>query len=73
VEVKEYNCELIKYGDEKRYDEYGGMNDYPKQCPDCGVLKGREHLSCCDIEECPLCGSQLISCECQEGRHIYEN
>lgn len=34
-------------------------------CPDCGVLKGDFHVPSCDVEECPVCGRQLISCDCQ--------
>jgi hypothetical protein len=34
-------------------------------CPDCGVLKGDFHVPSCDVEECPVCGRQLISCDCK--------
>ena len=33
-------------------------------CHDCRVLKGEFHVPTCDVEECPLCGGQLISCDC---------
>ena len=32
-------------------------------CPDCGVARGRYHTPGCDIEQCPECRQQLISCE----------
>lgn len=35
-----------------------------EHCPDCGVAPGKEHLNGCDIEQCPRCGWQLISCCC---------
>ena len=33
-------------------------------CHDCGVEEGRFHLPGCDMERCPFCGHQLITCEC---------
>lgn len=33
-------------------------------CHDCRVLKGEFHVPSCDVEECPACGGQLISCDC---------
>ena len=33
-------------------------------CHDCRVLRGEFHVPSCDVEECPACGGQLISCDC---------
>ena len=33
-----------------------------KQCHDCGALNGEYHHPGCDMETCPKCGGQLISC-----------
>ena len=39
--------------------------DYP--CHDCCVLAGQLHVPGCDMERCPACGRQLISCSCQRS------
>lgn len=34
------------------------------RCHDCGVEEGMLHRRGCDMERCPFCGRQLISCDC---------
>ena len=34
------------------------------RCPDCDAGPGEVHEIGCDIEQCPYCGHQLISCDC---------
>jgi hypothetical protein len=46
---KERNCESDKWN----------------RCPDCAVAKGQYHVPGCDIEECPICGTQMGSCGCK--------
>jgi len=49
----------------KWYDrfKYGfNKSDYRK-CHDCGRVKGYHH-SRCDVERCPRCKGQLLSCDC---------
>ena len=59
----------IRYGDETR----GGGNWHissrtgqPQPCGDCAVPVGAYHIPGCDVEECPRCHGQSISCDCDE-------
>ena len=35
-----------------------------KKCHDCGVEEGKLHVFHCDIERCPFCERQLLTCNC---------
>lgn len=35
-----------------------------ERCHDCFVMESGFHHPGCDMERCPLCGRQLISCGC---------
>jgi len=76
--MSDNNCTRIEFGDEselKMSDVLGdGMRDdkddqvlyRPRQteeCPDCGAAQGEYHTKGCDIEQCPVCKRQSISCD----------
>ncbi len=47
----------IPYG--KGEDDF----DFPT-CDDCGTKRGNIHRLGCDLEPCPRCNGQAISCNC---------
>jgi len=49
--------------------EYYDVNE---RCHDCNIVnkKGNIHHFGCDVERCPKCGKQLISCDCK-GKTIF--
>jgi hypothetical protein len=41
------------------------MTSPSERCPACGAKAGDYHVLGCDVEQCPYCGGQLISCDCR--------
>lgn len=63
------SCEKIEY-DLIMYNRIkaGDKNDWVRPgevCHDCGAPYGTYHHPGCDMERCPRCGHQLISCDCE--------
>ena len=50
----------IPYGDEQGWPS--DISNIP--CHDCSAARGEYHVPGCDMEECPVCHKQIISCDC---------
>lgn len=51
----------------KEYDSIPFHDDDDEtiiRCHDCNVKSGEFHHPGCDAERCPICGGQIISCDC---------
>lgn len=67
IKGKLYNP--IKIGDHGDWYE----NDKDACCGDCGLRYGQQHLPQCDVERCPACGGQLLSCDCGPVFDVEDN
>ncbi|MBK8913330.1 MAG: hypothetical protein IPM64_01810 [Phycisphaerales bacterium] len=59
VEIGGVTYQRIRYGDEP--DDWGADR---QPCHDCAAIKGQFYVGGCDVECCPVCGGQVISCSC---------
>jgi hypothetical protein len=49
----------------RRGVDWPSLGEYP--CHDCGIVDGQLHVPNCDMETCPGCFGQLITCGCLWG------
>lgn len=66
VKLRDSEAKLyqVPYGKEIRW---AGLHDLQApRCQDCNVAIGGFHHPGCDVEECPNCHGQLISCGCAD-------
>lgn len=52
--------DMIPYGRER-----GWGRTVPDRCGDCGVAHGGWHHPGCDLQRCPVCAGQMLSCGCR--------
>lgn len=71
LEMQIFNAIMIIIDGKKHFFERYKYGNAPldkilkhEQCDDCCVSQGEYHLENCDLEECPHCGKQLLSCSC---------
>ena len=64
-DTKSCDHQLINIGG-KWYQRNNTYFDDNERCHDCNIVNGFPHYHHpgCDMERCPVCGGQLISCDC---------
>jgi hypothetical protein len=67
VRVGDTYYEPIRWGDERGYKFW----DVSARCGDCGVPSGAVHHHGCDLEQCPACEGQAITCGCRDDEEDY--
>ena len=61
VVISGIKYDRIKFSDE---DCFFGNFEEGSRCGDCNARRGHYHHPGCDLEQCPVCTLQLISCDC---------
>jgi len=70
-ETKTCSILLVKI-DGKIYRRNNEYFDVNKRCHDCGIENkpGNIHHFGCDMERCPACEGQMISCDCKGEKEL---
>jgi hypothetical protein len=63
--VRGQRVEFARYGTEQGMAAFRG-----RPCGDCGVAWGGLHHPGCDLQRCPLCHGQLLSCGCVDDEDL---
>jgi len=68
------NCEIVYEDGLVLPVSLEHFNEPDGRCHDCSIKHGRQHHPGCDVERCPRCGGQRITCGCEnpEGRRLLE-
>lgn len=69
--VKGKRYPRIKVGD--GFENRLNMTEEQKKkyrCGDCGAKWGFQHHPGCDLEQCPICGGQALSCGCLDAAEL---
>ena len=67
---------IIHHGKKYRPIKVGDPGDFyfekeKSRCGDCGAVTGHYHHVGCDLERCPVCEGQLLSCGCNDADNLY--
>jgi hypothetical protein len=63
VEIEKQLLKRIPYGQESAWLQFN-PSFASSPCHDCAVVQGQLHVPGCDVEQCPRCEGQLITCPC---------
>jgi hypothetical protein len=70
--VREYVIKGIAYARVPYGAESDDWDAEHLACHDCRVVRGQLHVPSCDVEQCPACGDQAITCDCERDDESFE-